>query len=79
MNMNAQNMKNQYEFIEHVLLHVDFTEKQQVIDYAEKLVKALDKVENVDMQHREVFENGLKSLKDLTPAQMKDLKNVINE
>ncbi len=79
MNMNAQNMKNQYEFIEHVLLHVDFTEKQQVIDYAEKLVKALDKVENVDMQHREVFENGLKSLKDLTLAQMKDLKNVINE
>ena len=77
--MNAQNMKNQYEFIEHVLLHVDFTEKQQVIDYAEKLVKALDKVENVDIQHREVFENGLKSLKDLTLAQMKDLKNVINE
>ncbi len=72
-------MKNQYDFIEHVLLHVNFTEKQQVIDYAEKLLKALDQVEGVTKEYREVFENGLNSLKELTLGQMKDLKNVILE
>lgn len=77
--MDNNNMKNQYDFIEHVLLHVDFKTKEEVIDYAEKLVKALDKVEGVTKAYREVFENGLSSLKDLTLAQMNDLKKVILE
>ena len=75
-------MKNsnvyKFEIIEKIITVVNFTTKEEVVDFAEKVKRVALERSDLTPDIRKAFENAYKEIKDeLTLANLKEIKKII--
>lgn len=67
-----------FEIIERIITEVDFTTKDEVLDFAEKVRDIAVKRDDVDNEIKKAFKNAYKEIdEELTLGNLKEIKKII--
>ena len=75
----AKNTKMyKYQIIEHIISSVEFTTKEEVVEYAKKMLELLRNTKGYTLEIKQAFEDAYAEILELTLDNLKEIKKIIS-
>ncbi len=75
----AKNTKMyKYQIIEHIINSVEFTTKEEVIEYAKKMLELVRNNKDYTLDIKQAFEDAYAEILELTLDNLKEIKKIIS-
>lgn len=75
----AKNTKMyKYQIIEHIINSVEFTTKEEVLEYAKKMLELVRNNKDYTLDIKQAFEDAYAEIMELTLDNLKEIKKIIS-
>ncbi len=75
----AKNTKMyKYQIIEHIISSVEFTTKEEVVEYAKKMLELVRNSKEYTLEIKQAFEDAYAEILELTLDNLKEIKKIIS-